>query len=477
MKLGDNLKNSSVRFKLLSVFSNRRLTSFDFFSPRFIFPIFFFVYILIGIPSLTNIDRPSPLSIIILLLGLLFFLFGCWLESRISTSSFLNNLSLFRIVRRWLQKIKFAILHIINYFAKRFRFTGTPRTQIILIAFVFVIGGIIASAYILISLPIPLLYPEYRTFMSTTYGFASIAILGVIILSGMMMGRTLRFVHNYSATKRYELIRSFFPKNIVTPLILTGLISIIMLLLGYRTLVIIPLASTVIIYHYTVKPINANILILLFILSIIFIGVYADIRWTLQWGEDNYDTWLRSLDADPNLGWMVQINMASRETLNKFDQIVTGASPWGYYQGDLLASVFTVILPGSQDAPRTLVSKFLETRPESSTTPTIMGLPFLDFGYIGAFFFMVFSGVFISIIYRKMRTTSGQTRRLSVVLYSYTITIFLLSIHTGIADITVIFHIALLIFLLFLFSEINYANLNSDRYFHKKARKVELPVP
>ncbi|WP_166418819.1 hypothetical protein [Cochlodiniinecator piscidefendens] len=97
---------------------------------------------------------------------------------------------------------------------------------------------------------------------------------------------------------------------------------------------------------------------------------------------------------------------------------------------------FLTILPGEQIHPRALLSYWLErsTWRTSTTTPTLLGQIFIEFGFIGTTIFLAMTTYFIGHLDRADRITE---RKLSFLIS--TVAVIFLSIHTGVLDSLFIF--------------------------------------
>ncbi len=113
--------------------------------------------------------------------------------------------------------------------------------------------------------------------------------------------------------------------------------------------------------------------------------------------------------------------------------------------GGLFLSNYETFLPGQHWGARNIVGDIVGARWVSgrpmSITPTIQGGLYIDFGYVGIFFGMLFVGFMISILYRMSLTGTSRMR----FVFSYVFALSVMSIHNGYWDAVFVF------FLFFMF--------------------------
>ncbi|MFJ7662353.1 hypothetical protein ACIQXW_08120 [Lysinibacillus sp. NPDC097162] len=113
-----------------------------------------------------------------------------------------------------------------------------------------------------------------------------------------------------------------------------------------------------------------------------------------------------------------------------------------YLKGEIHKGIFSTILPGEQISPRMRVTEVVNsitsergvnvTREQRTTTPTFIGQLFLDGGYLLVAIGFLLYGVLISLIYNKVK--QNGIRSFHTVVYAFTITVFTVSMHTGLLD-------------------------------------------
>jgi len=114
----------------------------------------------------------------------------------------------------------------------------------------------------------------------------------------------------------------------------------------------------------------------------------------------------------------------------------------GYLNGEIHRGIFNTVLPGEQTSPRMRVTEVVNslsiengkyiTRPSRTTTPTFIGQLFLDGGYLLVAIGFLAYGVLISLIYNKVK--QHGIRSFHSVAYAFVITLFAITMHTGLLD-------------------------------------------
>lgn len=114
----------------------------------------------------------------------------------------------------------------------------------------------------------------------------------------------------------------------------------------------------------------------------------------------------------------------------------------GYLNGEVHKGIFSTILPGKQISPRMMVTEVVNsvsiekgkviTRGNRTTTPTFIGQLFLDGGYLLVAIGFFLYGALISLLYNKVKQEG--IRSFHSVAYAFTITVFTVSMHTGLLD-------------------------------------------
>lgn len=199
--------------------------------------------------------------------------------------------------------------------------------------------------------------------------------------------------------------------------------------LGYRTEVFALLISAILIYLYLTKDSIKKLKMLLPVASIIILMNFIVVLF-------------RSSSLSEPL-----IRFSS--TLQVFTSLVksTGFSLFGVSKGALSLSIFSSmsLLPGPNFNPRGLITSVLGANPDVTTTPTILAIPYLDFGILGLVLFGFFLGYIFKIGHNQVK--KGNITILPM--YSLCFSFLLISIETGIADFIVILYFLVYLILLF----------------------------
>ena len=234
------------------------------------------------------------------------------------------------------------------------------------------------------------------------------------------------------------------------------------LLMAYRTPLIIMLFTGIIIFHYVVKRVKLT----WFLTTLLVIGVaFSMFSFIRVLTED------RSLEFNDRRQPDVELTEDERENLLTAEQKVNQTPLWiralneesvtghivlstiieytqenGYLNGEIHKGIFSTLLPGEQTSPRTEVTKVVNsvsvekgkiiTRENRTTTPTFIGQLFLDGGYLLVAIGFFLYGALISLIYNKVKQEG--IRSFHTVAYAFTITVFTVSMHTGLLDLIII---------------------------------------
>lgn len=124
----------------------------------------------------------------------------------------------------------------------------------------------------------------------------------------------------------------------------------------------------------------------------------------------------------------------SQTTISDVEQNLDGPK-----MGGLFLSNYETFLPGQNWGARNIVgdivgARWVNGRP-MSITPTLQGALFIDFGYVGIFFGMLFIGLMIAILHRMSMTGTSRMR----FIFSYVFAMSIMSIHNGYWDAVFVF--------------------------------------
>ena len=235
-------------------------------------------------------------------------------------------------------------------------------------------------------------------------------------------------------------------------------VMFLFLLMGYRTPLIIMLFTGIIIFHYVVKRVKLTwFLTALFVIGVAF-SMFGFLRVISEDTTKDFNSReqpdveltetekekLLSVEQQVNLTpkWIRSINGESVTGHIVLSKIIEYTQEEGYLNGEIHAGIISTILPGEQVSPRMKVTKVVNslaksegkyiTRPNRTTTPTFIGQLFLDGGYLLVAIGFLLYGVLISLIYNKVK--QGGIRSFHSVAYAFVITLFTVSMHTGLLD-------------------------------------------
>ena len=235
-------------------------------------------------------------------------------------------------------------------------------------------------------------------------------------------------------------------------------VMFLFLLMGYRTPLIIMLFTGIIIFHYVVKRVKLTwFLTALFVIGVAF-SMFGFLRVVTEDTTKEFnkreqpDVELTETEKEKLLSVEQQVNLTPKWIRSINGESVTGhivlskiieyTQEEGYLNGEIHGGVFSTILPGEQVSPRMRVTEVVNslaesegkyiTRPNRTTTPTFIGQLFLDGGYLLVAIGFLLYGVLISLIYNKVK--QGGIRSFHSVAYAFVITVFTVSMHTGLLD-------------------------------------------
>lgn len=235
-------------------------------------------------------------------------------------------------------------------------------------------------------------------------------------------------------------------------------IIFLFVLVAYRTPLIIILFTGIIIIHYVVKRVKlAWFLTTLLVIGVAF-SMFSFIRvltedQSLEFNRrDQPDVELTEEARDQLLTAEEKVNQTPLWVRALNEESVTGhivlstimeyTQENGYLNGEVHKGIFSTILPGKQISPRMMVTEVVNsvsiekgkviTRGNRTTTPTFIGQLFLDGGYLLVAIGFFLYGALISLLYNKVKQEG--IRSFHSVAYAFTITVFTVSMHTGLLD-------------------------------------------
>lgn len=238
-----------------------------------------------------------------------------------------------------------------------------------------------------------------------------------------------------------------------------AVIMFLFLLMGYRTPLILMLFTGIIVFHYTVQRIKLSWFISFLLIVGILFSMFGFLRvvtedTTKEFNnrdqpdisemEEEEKEKLLTVEQQVNLTpkWVRGLNGESVTGHIVLSKIIEYTDKEGYLGGEIHAGVFSTVLPGEQISPRMKVTEVVNslsvedgkfiTRPNRTTTPTFIGQLFLDGGYLLVAIGFLLYGTIVSLVYNKVK--QGGTHTFHTVAYAFVITMFTVSMHTGLLD-------------------------------------------
>lgn len=238
-----------------------------------------------------------------------------------------------------------------------------------------------------------------------------------------------------------------------------AVIMFLFLLMGYRTPLILMLFTGIIVFHYTVQRIKLSWFISFLLIVGILFSMFGFLRVVTEdttkefnnrdqpdisdMAEEEKEK-LLTVEQQVNLTpkWVRGLNGESVTGHIVLSKIIEYTDKEGYLGGEIHAGVFSTVLPGEQISPRMKVTEVVNslsvedgkfiTRPNRTTTPTFIGQLFLDGGYLLVAIGFLLYGAIVSLVYNKVK--QGGTHTFHTVAYAFVITMFTVSMHTGLLD-------------------------------------------
>lgn len=241
-------------------------------------------------------------------------------------------------------------------------------------------------------------------------------------------------------------------------------------LLGYRTPLVIMFFTGLVFFHYSLSRIKLKTILIVSILLVLVLSIFSYLRVanedkTKEFNQQTVVPVLSTEDTEvvKNINDTPEILLTfTKEFVNArivLSRIIEYTNLEGTLNGDLHYGIFSTVLPGEQTSPRMMITEMvnslsfnnvLVTREGRTTTPTIVGQLYADGGYLLVIVGSMIFGFILSLLYSELKNDYP----FSSIAYSFTLTIFVLSIHTGLLD---------LLFILMVFIVIGLSMLNKKR--------------
>ena len=236
-------------------------------------------------------------------------------------------------------------------------------------------------------------------------------------------------------------------------------VMFLFLLMGYRTPLVIMLFTGLITFHYVLKRIKLTWFIGFLVVVAVGFSMFGFMRvvsedTTKDFNKrDQPEVVLEEEKEEKVMSAEQQVNLTPKWLRAMNGEMVTGhivlskiieyTDEHGYLGGEMHYGIFSTVLPGEQISPRMRVTKVVNsisvenegkyiTRPNRTTTPTFIGQLFLDGGYLLVAIGFLLYGMIVSAVYNKVKYAG--TKSYHSVAYAFVITLFTVSIHTGLLD-------------------------------------------
>lgn len=290
--------------------------------------------------------------------------------------------------------------------------------------------------------------PLFVLYLTVMCGIAVAAFLTLVALHGLpILNITARKEVSGFFTYLVGLLWILYPLvflhlNGKWLIIVTGLMLLILLTMGYRT----PLVSMIFMFailNMKHKKVTIHLWLKLFgaALMLSIVAVYPLLRF--QEDPEAIVKLLSNLDMPPELFIVAPLVLVFAEGASVVKGIMRLHSEMGPLWGEFTLSGFITVLPGEQEHSRTLLSYWLGRTnwQESTTTSTLIGQFYLEGGEYFSYLMCFILGFFICVgsrFYLKSNKPFINSAFLLVFIF------LTLSIHTGMLDPIVIY--ALLIY-------------------------------
>jgi hypothetical protein len=217
--------------------------------------------------------------------------------------------------------------------------------------------------------------------------------------------------------------------------------AVILGLLAYRTPLITMVFVVALGHHRLIRPLRPLHVAVLIVVLMVFAGAYG--WWRLQ-STERYGGYSRYLEIT-DLKWTPLEPIAPFASTVREGSLVLALlrknvpDHHPHTGGAVTFSTLSTVLPGWQRGPREWIGIYARDL-EHSTTPSILGFLWIDWGLPGIVFGMAVFGAALAALCHLSATRPSL---LTVWLWAYFQTALLISIHTGFADTR---HLVLMIF-------------------------------
>ncbi|WP_424236466.1 oligosaccharide repeat unit polymerase [Bhargavaea ginsengi] len=233
---------------------------------------------------------------------------------------------------------------------------------------------------------------------------------------------------------------------------------VLFLLMGYRTPIAVMLFTGLVIFHYVIKRIKLTWLLAAMFVVALFFSMFGFVRVLTEDTTKEFNSREQpdvvleekkqvDLKTDEDIvnetpKWVRQMNAEMVTGHIVLSKIIEYTGNEGYLKGQIHGGIFGTVLPGEQISPRMKVTEVVNsisiedgryiTRPTRTTTPTYTGQLFLDGGYLLVAIGFLFYGIIVAMLYNQVQ--AAGVRSYQAVAFAFVMTIFTVSLHTGLLD-------------------------------------------
>lgn len=205
----------------------------------------------------------------------------------------------------------------------------------------------------------------------------------------------------------------------------------LLILLGYRTFVLMPLGAL----FFTAR--NLGLVRLRMRWLVFGVLLVYGLSWLAFYrfgaGKDAMFRMLFRLGMQTEYVPFIPVWVTPREGTGVFAILVQRFPDiWNYQDGQLLISAFSTMLPGNQEGPRLKIAEYIGGRPGITITPSILGQPYVDWGIGGVLVLMFVIGFALKSLWIWQTSSLTWAPRAAS---AYILTFLLLDIHAGILDV------------------------------------------
>lgn len=259
----------------------------------------------------------------------------------------------------------------------------------------------------------------------------------------------------------YKMIRekTMTNKKAILYVFAFGVVMGLFLLMGYRTPLALMMFTGLIVFHYAVKRIKLTWFLTFLAVVAVSFALFGFFRVLMEDTSKEFNTreqpdreHLDEKQLEKLLTAEDKVNATPKWILALNGEMVTGhivlskiieyTEKEGYLGGEIHKGIFSTVLPGEQISPRMKVTEVVNslsieegkyiTRPGRTTTPTYIGQLYLDGGYILVAIGFLIYGAIVSMLYNKVK--QAGVKSFHTIAYAFVITMFTVSIHTGLLD-------------------------------------------